>query len=84
MVRSSNNATKLNIIIFTILVIIVGGLGYYFFIMKKDRAKPWPPSDDIKKRGSGDDQNLEERKPSLNPYLPPKLPNCPPGHMCPK
>ena len=40
MVRSSNNATKLNIIIFTILAIILSGLGYYFFIMKKDEPPP--------------------------------------------
>ena len=40
MVRSSNNATKLNIIIFTILVIFLCGLGYYFLIMKKDEPPP--------------------------------------------
>jgi len=45
MVRSSNNATKLNIIIFTILAIILSGLGYYFFIMKKDDK---PPSKNLK------------------------------------
>ena len=39
------NATKLNIIIFTILVIILCGLGYYFFIMKKDDK---PPSKNLK------------------------------------
>ena len=39
------NATKLNIIIFTILVIILSGLGYYFFIMKKDDK---PPSKNLK------------------------------------
>tara|TARA_Y100000389_G_scaffold181087_1_gene196412 strand:- start:647 stop:1354 length:708 start_codon:yes stop_codon:yes gene_type:complete len=38
------NATKLNIIIFTILAIILSGLGYYFFIMKKDE----PPSENLK------------------------------------
>lgn len=45
MVRSSNNATKLNIIIFTILVIFLCGLGYYFLIMKKDDK---PPSENLK------------------------------------
>ena len=39
------NATKLNIIIFTILAIILSGLGYYFFIMKKDDK---PPSKNLK------------------------------------
>ncbi len=39
------NATKLNIIIFTILAIILSGLGYYFFIMKKDDK---PPSENLK------------------------------------
>ena len=34
------NTTKLNIIIFTILAIILSGLGYYFFIMKKDEPPP--------------------------------------------
>ena len=39
------NATKLNIIIFTILAIILSGLGYYFFIIKKDDK---PPSKNLK------------------------------------
>ena len=39
------NTTKLNIIIFTILAIILSGLGYYFFIMKKDDK---PPSKNLK------------------------------------